>query len=412
MMPKQTYDYIFLIEHEDRERACVERICEKLEMNGKRCCVLSLEFHLYLLSNIQTECLVIPYGFEKYQWPINYLFKMFPNVSFYSLNWEQLLTPINQEYKKPRDSFFKEEVIHIAWSEEFKTFLLESGVKEKNVFVTGNVHYELLAEECSNNHIIKKQLSNLFGIDGDRKWVFLPMNYAWAFISDSEIRGKIRKGYNSINAWIYKDYAKKCILSFLNFLNNLSLKYDDHIFVVRPHPSISCEQYIQIAKKKNIKFNHNVFFSKDLTIREWIIASEIVGSSWSSSVWDAVNVGKKGFLYTPYKKPDWHNVWWEKYIVNFKDFADVDFDLLKIETTKETKLDEESASLKIATVLLARNKKDFSTLNTNIDKFSIYDLFIFKLKVVRTYLRYICMIYLRGTFIKNGLRRDFFKAKL
>lgn len=32
-----------------------------------------------------------------------------------------------------------------------------------------------------------------------------------------------------------------------------------------------------------------------------IVASDIVGSSWSTSVWDAYNVGKPVLLFTPLK---------------------------------------------------------------------------------------------------------------
>jgi surface carbohydrate biosynthesis protein len=409
---KFEYDYIFLIEHEDREKLCVERICQKLKLKGKSSCIISLEFHLFLMSKIDAKNIVIPYGFAQDQWPINYLYKMNPNAEFFSLNWEQILTPINQEYKKPRDYFFKEIVKHIAWTDDFKSFLIKSGVNEKNISITGNVHYELLAEECLNEFSVKKQISQSYNIDVDKKWVFLPMNYAWAFISDNEIRGKIKKGYDSINAWRYKEYAKKCLSSFIVFLDLLSQKYDDHIFIVRPHPSISAEQYYEQARKKSIEFSKNVYFLKDLTIREWIVASDVVGSSWSTSVWDAVNSGKKGFLFTPYKRPDFHDLSWKKSVINFSEFSEVNFDLLTSNILSERSDSLDNASNNIANFFTNSSHENSLKEKQIITKFNLKQLIIFRLKVLRTYIRYVLVRFFNGVFINKGLLRDYFEAKL
>lgn len=411
-MSKKQYDFLFLLEHEDREGASIRRIVEKLEKEGKKVSVLSLEFHLFLMPKIVPSVVVIPYGFELNQWPINYLVRHFPSAQFFSLNWEQLLTPINQNYKKPRDAFFRERVKHITWSEDFKSFLTENGALEENISVTGNVHYELLAEDCQNKQQVKDDLSVRFQLDKTKTWVFLPMNYAWAFISDNEIRGKIRKGYDSENAWIYKDYALRCLSLFLGFLASLSNKYSDYQFIVRPHPSISCEQYYKKAAEQGIQFGDNIFFSKEFTIREWIVASDIVGSSWSSSVWDAVNSGKKGFLFTPLNKPDWHTVWWEQYVINYQSIEDVDFDVLSEGLEGLDKSRSLSASDNIVAYLNQSLVYQQSTsLNENVE-FDIKNILRCKAKQLRTFLRYCSVKWFGAISIKKGLLRDFFEPRL
>jgi len=409
-MIKKQCDFLFLLEHEDREGASIRRVVEKLEKKGKKVSVISLEFHLFLMPKLAPSVVVIPYGFELHQWPINYLVKNFPNSQFFSLNWEQLLTPINQFYKKPRDAFFRERVKHIAWSEDFKFFLTENGTLEDNISVTGNVHYELLAEDCAEKEQVKSYLAQRFNLDENKSWVFLPMNYSWAFISDNEIKGKIRKGYDSKNAWIYRDYASKCLSSFLYFLTSLSSKYSDYQFIVRPHPSISCEQYYRKAANKNLQFDENVFFSKDLTIREWIVAADIVGSSWSSSVWDAVNSGKKGFLFTPFDKPEWHTVWWEQYVTNYQGVEDVDFDSLSEGGGIDNNRYLRASDNIVAFLNESLEYQQSSDLNEYI-KFGTKDLLVFKAKQIRTLLRFISVRWFGSIGIKKGLLRDFFEPK-
>lgn len=411
-MAKKQYDFLFLIEHEDREGASIRRIVEKLEKDGKKVSVLSLEFHLFLMSKIQPKVVVIPYGFELQQWPINYLVKQFPSAQFFSLNWEQLLTPINQHYKKPRDAFFRERVKHIAWSERFKSFLTQNGVLEENVAVTGNVHYELLVEDCKNKEVLKNNLAGRFRLNDEKTWVFLPMNYAWAFISDNEIRGKISKGYDPKNAWVYKDYASKCLLLFLDFLASLSNRFPNLQFIVRPHPSISCEQYYKKAAEQGIQFGENILLTKEFTIREWIVASDIVGSSWSSSVWDAVNSGKKGFLFTPLEKPDWHTVWWEQYVINYKGIEEVDFNALEYGAVRY----EDSHSLRASenifvylSQVLSRQYSDALVEHVDLD---FKDILVFKTKQLRAFLRYVSVKWFKAIGINKGLLRDFFEPIL
>lgn len=40
------------------------------------------------------------------------------------MNWEQLISKVNEEYKKPQDDFVKQKVKHIAWNEHFKEYLV------------------------------------------------------------------------------------------------------------------------------------------------------------------------------------------------------------------------------------------------------------------------------------------------
>ncbi len=404
-------DILFFIEHEDREGASVQRIKKELENIGKKVIVLSLEFHAFLFNKFDPLIVIIPYGFSKEQWPINALIEIYPNARVVNLNWEQLLTPINQHFKKPRDDYFRDKVIHLCWSDEFKNFLIENQVDESNIFVSGNVSYELLEEECGKQIEFKSDLSKKYGLNCNAKWIFLPLNYAWAFISDAEIEGKIRKGYDPVNAWVYKEYASKCLVRFLYFLQELSLKHPEYQFIIRPHPSISCEQYNTRTKDLGISMPKNVTFTKELTIREWIIASDIVGSSWSSSVWDAVNSGKKGFLFTPYEKPDWHTVWWEKYVINYKSVDQVDFNKLNLLSrfTEKNKYGKASENVCSLLIDLLSEKNNFELCGSKIFPRKSIKL---RLRELRSIYRYISVKYFRGIGVKKGLIRDFFEPML
>lgn len=67
---------------------------------------------------------------------------------------------------------------------------------------------------------------------------------------------------------------------------------------MRPHPSITEDDYKKVFDEIIGYIPKNIYLNKAHSIREWIVASDIVGSSWSTSVWDA-------FLF---KRPEWLDV--------------------------------------------------------------------------------------------------------
>ena len=199
---------------------------------------------------------------------------------------------------------------------------------------------------------------------------------------------------------------QKNVLKHFFFLVELAQKYEDHCFIVRPHPSISCEQYKEKAKQLNVSFPDNVLFTKDFTIKEWIIASEVVGSSWSSSVWDAVNSGKRGFLFTPFKKPTWHTVNWEKYVANYTSSDQVDLyadtPVPKLESHKGGKRSSDMVC-QVLVSLLDSSSSPAIAAQSEPTKYVH-----FRAKEVRSLVRYTLMRYFNGIGVKKGLSRDYF----
>ncbi len=402
MLNVKNCDFLFLIEHEDREANPVRLICDNLAKLGYDCIILSLEFHVHKLANINPKAVVVPYAFNSEQWPLNYLTVLYRlDTVWFSLSWEQLLTPINMHYKKPCDIFVRETMYHLAWADNFKKFLTDNKVLEGQVTVIGNVAHEILEIQSLDPAAVKGELAKEYGLSNDSTWVFMPMNYAWAFSTDATIEAKIAKGYDDINAWKYRDYAKACINKFTQFITEFSLANPSMNFIVRPHPSISVEQYKQVFINNKLPVPSNVIFSKNHTIREWIVASDIVGSSWSSSVWDAVQSGKKGFLYTPLPKPDWHKVWWEEKVCNVTQYKELDLSALVVQATE---LSSKGVAVNTAKWMSEKIKKGKVTKPRIRRTITVSNIV---LRRIRSFLRCYSMEYLGGIGVSKGLQRDY-----
>lgn len=394
-------DFIFLVEHEDRERFLVQRIAEELKLMNCSSLILSMEFYGHLIDSVTAKCIVIPYAISSDTWPINFIKKFAVNAKVISLNWEQLLSESNKDFKKPKDKFIWDSVMHLAWSSSYKNFLEQSGVLSQNIEVIGNPLTQALFEFVNENSDVKVKIQKKYSLDLRKKNIFFPMNYGWAFYSDKTILCKIKQGYNANVAYQYRDYSQDCLERFCLFIKDLVLLNELNI-IIRPHPSISVEQYQCVFNRIAPEVLDKIVISKEYTIKEWISISDIVSSSWSTSVWDAANIGKKVFLFTPFARPDWLNTWWNDLVPNIQSVADIS----KISSiSPELESNPSEIFHNTASWLVNIKNTEQNRAHTNLnDKRCVYS----DVYALRCLLRSVSMRFFSGAFVKKGMHRDFF----
>ena len=333
-------DVIFWVEHKDRELDSYKEVAkilkEKYNLNSL---IISNFFHSYLLWIYRPKLVVWNNLTNNKGWPDGFIWNLYKDDLVYiSHRWEQLLSPINFKFKAPKNYFEKEKVKLLVWNENFKNYLISYGVKEENIFVVGNIANNILFNMKDKKTEFRKLFAKEFNIDKNKKWIFLPMNYNWAFFSDDMVKGRIQGGYDKKIAWEYQKYAKQCLKEFIFFVNKLSKK--DYEIILRPHPSITEDDYKKAFNDVLGFLPKNILLNKDYSIREWIIASDIIGSSWSTSVWDAYQIGKKSFYFTPFKRPEWLDTFWMQKVPNIKNIEEFEeFEREIIENKKFNSLD-------------------------------------------------------------------------
>ena len=403
----ESVDFLFLIEHEDREMAVAQRLKKNLIEAGFDVSILSIEFHSHLFEKITPKNIIFPYAISHDTWPIKYfLKKRFRTSNFISLNWEQLLSPSNQEFKKPKGNLLQDNFYHLAWDESFKDFLICGGVSSENISIIGNPLHELLYEDISRKAENLLKLKTKFGSKLDNEVVFFPMNYGWAFFDDKKIEAKINQGYDNKVAYEYRNYSKCCLERYIDFIVKIALNNLDKTFVIRPHPSISEEQYLECFESKGLEIPSNILITKKFTIKEWISISCLVGSSWSTSVWDAIKVGRSGFLFTPYPRPDWLETFWNSMVTNIS--SSDEFQLLNTLESNNAKNCDNIIS-NITRWLIEISKKNKEPL---LFSFSFKQYLICLLYTFRSRLRFYSMLKTNGLGVNKGLKRDFFKPQI
>lgn len=400
-------DFLFLIEHEDREMAVAQRLKVHLTAQGLTVSILSIEFHSHLFYKITPKNIVFPYAISQNTWPIRYfLDKKYVTSNFISLNWEQLLSSANQEFKKPKGNLLKKYFFHLAWNKNFVSFLTDAGVETENIKVIGNPLHELLHEDIQKKTENLLKLKEEFGTILDNEVIFFPMNYGWAFFDDEKIVAKINQGYDEKIAYEYRYYSKQCLEKYIDFIVQVAATNPNKTFVIRPHPSISERQYRERFERRGLQVPSNILVTKMFTIKEWISISSIIGSSWSTSVWDAIQVGKSGFLFTPFPRPKWLETFWNPIVKNISTPEEFQ-SLIKIDAHDNKNCEDIICGVSNWLVDISKQGQVFKPLSSS--KTSTLVDFLYTL---RSRFRFYSMSKFKGVGVREGLRRDFFEPKL
>lgn len=354
-------DVLFFAEHRDRELQTICEIARILRENyGLSVAIASVTFHAMIsILCVCPKVVVVPFALNENDFPISIFRKVYKNSIVYAnMNWEQILHSNNIEYKRPKDSFSKFKFKQLCWGKAHKQFLLESGVEESNIFITGNPSTSLLMKISSKSNL-REVIAKKFCLPSNVIWHFFPMNDAWAFTSDYHIKTRIVNGYNPKNAWEYKEYMVKLVNQvidwFIEMENRSASK--EFIIILRPHPSVSVEEYQKIFADKIGYIPKFIYLSKDLSAKEWLVASDTCFTTFSTVALDATCIGKPAYLMEPinfpaFLKMTWHdklphiycyNDFWEKLskdnhthseiITEFKNYVDIQLDGI-VETAK------------------------------------------------------------------------------
>lgn len=315
-------DVLFFVEHRDRELEVVSAIAKDLrERHGLRVAIASTLFHP-LLSALTTKPRVVvstgiaPSASEN-QGPefIHAIFQALygDSITYACMNWEQVLSPINKSFRPPRDSFTKKTVHHVSWGAEYRDFLISCGVQPDRIRTTGKPALSLLRDKLGRRHeAIRTDLARRTGVDLKKRWFFFPMTCHLAFFSDYHVRSRIGVGSDEKTVLEHAAYVRRTIDTIFRWLGQIddSAASNNVSIVLRPHPSVSVEQYEERFASLIGQVPAAVHVTKEGNAYEWLAVSEACLTNYSSLALDAVTVGRPAYLLEPEPFPWFLDVDW------------------------------------------------------------------------------------------------------
>ncbi|MEA3352073.1 MAG: hypothetical protein U9Q82_15820 [Chloroflexota bacterium] len=310
----KSVDILYFIEHTARELdiACAVKYLAQNKYN-LRVEICSIAVGLGdTLARYQPEVVALPYCVSVHDLGLAQIVSHWPRARYINLSFEQLLGKTQKKFKAPRDDFSRQYVFHHAWGEFFAQYLQANHVTRSQIAVNGNPSYMLYRCPYKAYYQPRKELAQQYGLDPEKRWVFIPENYGWAFFEDHMLRDRIRRGFDPDDAYRYRDFARDSLRAAAGWWRDAS-KLDSIELIVRPRPAIPREQFIETVRAMAGDVPKTLHFIKQGTVREWILASDMIFSSYSTTLLEAAVAQKPLSMLMPFPFPDflyapWYDV--------------------------------------------------------------------------------------------------------
>lgn len=318
-MSGKKIDVLWLVEHVARELdvACaVKAIADhKYGLNVE---IRNIYQHIkdYLVE-FEPKVVVHPYVYKvKGALATEDVFERWPNAIHVNAAWEQIHYRANKIIKSPSDDIAKNGVIHFAWGDFYRDYLLLHGVPAEKIIVTGHPAYQLYREPYRRVFRDRAELGRRYGLDTNKQWIFVPENYRWAF-AQKKIDFFVSLGGERAELMALIDFSIPSLKSLLGACLEVS-KGNNVEVIFRPRPAVHTSRILKFFKSEVGKDTGNVKFIKEGSVREWILASDQVVSSYSTSLLEASVAGKPAWMYEPLPIPDSLHCDWYDYAPRLK----------------------------------------------------------------------------------------------
>lgn len=305
----QRIDVAILFEKAHRELDVACAIQVMAESRGLSVVVLHQDFDYgEALQHYRPRVVVLPFCYQNRSNNI-YLMR-WRDAIFVNFTWEQFFYPGNQKAKTPRGVFPLRHVLHVAWSCAYAELLAGIGVPPERVRLIGNPALALYREPYLGYFKGRAELAAAYGLDPVKKWVFFPENYNWAFYEDQMLRQMVADGQAQEDVDAMRAFATRSFEEVMGWCRRL-VEESGAELILRPRPSTVPARMCERVEAAIGPLPPNFHILQEETVREWILAADMVVSSYSTSLIEAAVAGREILMLEPEPLPEcliqaWH----------------------------------------------------------------------------------------------------------
>jgi surface carbohydrate biosynthesis protein len=314
---QEIVDIVYFYEHAARELDVACAVASSLQHLGVRIEVIHWPTGFpTAVTRYRPRLVVLPfcYSIQSYLSLLAY----WPDPVFFNATWEQLFYLGNREAKTPRGEFPVEHVIHHSWSREYVEFLKQSGIPEERIFLNGQPAYSLYDKPYRGYYESRGNLASRHGLDAAKRWVFFPENYNWAFYSENTLQRFIDSGQSPEDVHSMRVFCEKSLAHVLDWCQAAAGNASFEL-ILRPRPSSTLDDFKRVVLQHLKTLPAGMHINQDGSVREWILASDVVVSSHSTSLIEAAVAGKPVYILEPSPIPRPLEADWQKNVPHIND---------------------------------------------------------------------------------------------
>ena len=189
-------------------------------------------------------------------------------------------------------------MVRVSWGEANKRRLIEAAhMDPRNVKVVGHVGMDFLRDELKGYYRSKEDLFHEYGLPMDKKVLLFASPFYADNLTEEYIAGMCRKHGEDWRE--YYDFMMRSEKTILQWMEKLCNERPDILIIYRPHPGHIGVHMSEVAEKCS-----NFKVISELSVKQWIIASDIVYTGNSSTIVEAFFAGRMCHLLFPYETTD------------------------------------------------------------------------------------------------------------
>ena len=324
-MHPQPIKLLIFVEHVSRELdvACVLKYL-LLRRHGCSTEIAAINWDLSrTLKRFQPAVVAVPYCYSaRPDDPgLAQMRAAWPRATWVNLAYEQVLQPINEDFKVPRDAFARHQVLHHAWGDFYADLLHRHGVSRPQILMNGNPTLALYQDPYRAYFESRTSLADRHGLNVRAPWVFVPENYGAAFMSDRSFRDHVRRGYHADQGRTYRQFASASLREVIRWLQRLAETTEAEV-IVRPRPMTPLAAFERVCRQamgRGVVARFHLI--KNGTVREWVLASDLVLSSYSTTLIEAAVAQRPVALLAPLPFPGFVEAEWYGAVPRLDTFA-------------------------------------------------------------------------------------------
>ncbi len=300
-------DIMILYEHVQRElkSACILKVL--LENEGYSVKIVNVAWRKGLLNLLYKPKLIISPSCQN-NLGMDYIVHNFVgayNGGYKILNLysEQLSPSSAEDVLAIKEKALQ--IYHIAWGEYTYQNLLNYGLSQQQIKITGSQRLDYTKEVFKSLNVAKDVIAEKFGLNLKKKWIMMVGNFTAKDEPQKEFNRIESEGYHNFKEIYY--LTKKTYYELINWyetiLNDETLK-DKFEFIYRPHPNELLDNKLTELSKKYKNFH----IIGELTISDWALNIDLV-YTWTSTSSVEFAVAKVPIIsLMPFKLPKYHEM--------------------------------------------------------------------------------------------------------
>lgn len=215
---------------------------------------------------------------------------------FVSMQYEQVLskriekTEVHIPKGKARD------IELLSWGNNCYQRLLRKGIDKDRMRICGAVQLDFLREEFAEFYLNRHEMAEKYSLDENKKWLLYISSFSYV---DNAIITKYTALELNDNDFVrdFTELSTKSQKDTLDWFEQIIKENDDIIIIYRKHPVESKSVILnRLAQKYPEKFRD----ISELSVKQWIYASDLLLTWFSTSAAEAYMAKKPLLLIRPY----------------------------------------------------------------------------------------------------------------